>query len=104
MWPVDSVCASARASMSVAFSYSSTINVSFYAACVLWKKTAATVFELSEVREFQLHPATSTTSPSTTDLSTPPHTHTEAYVLLLLVCVSLTIIGQPRNSVLIRRV
>ena len=28
----------------------------------------------------------------------------DASILLLLVCVSLTIIGQPRNSVLIRRV
>jgi len=27
-----------------------------------------------------------------------------SFILLLLVCVSLTIIGQPRNSVLIRRV
>jgi len=32
------------------------------------------------------------------------HTFTHLVLLLLLVCVSFTIIGQPRNSVLIRRV
>jgi len=41
---------------------------------------------------------------STASAASMGHHFCQALLLLLLVCVSFTIIGQPRNSVLIRRV